>query len=62
MTLETNLLTVPEAQQYLRIGEGTLYRIFNRNELPRVRVGGRVMVRREDLIRYVDSQVVKEAA
>jgi excisionase family DNA binding protein len=46
--VEAAAFTVKEAADYLRISRTTLYRLFSENALPRVRLGGRTLVRKTD--------------
>lgn len=49
------LIPVGDAKHLLGdISTATLYRLFQRGELPSVRVAGRRFVRADDLSRYVD--------
>lgn len=49
-------LSIPEAAEYISIGESSMGRIVNRPDFQYVvrRVGGRVLIHRESLERWVD--------
>lgn len=47
------VMTVPEAAKYLRVSSRTVYRLFDTGDLARSKVGGRVLVRRVDVLRLV---------
>jgi excisionase family DNA binding protein len=56
------LLTVAEVADVLRVSTMTVYRLIHNGELPAVRVGRNYRVRRGDLLRYIEGQVVAPAA
>lgn len=49
------ILTLPEAGQFLRIGRSSLYRLI-RAGLPTVKIGGRRLVIRERLCAWIERQ------
>lgn len=49
----TDLLTVAEVAAELRVSKMTVYRLTNDRELPSVRIGRSVRVRRADLDAYL---------
>lgn len=51
------LLTVPEAARLLRIGVSRAYEMAQRGEIPAIRIGHRVRVPRDELLRMIGSQV-----
>lgn len=46
---KTNLMTVREVAQELRVGESTAYRYVAQGVIPAIRIGGTIRVRRQDL-------------
>jgi excisionase family DNA binding protein len=50
---QPDLMTVPEAAAYLRVGSQTIYRLVRRKALPGDRVGGQWRIRRVDLEAYI---------
>jgi excisionase family DNA binding protein len=56
---ETDLLTIPEAARVLRIKTSTLkaWRLA-RKHLPFRKVGGKVLIRRDDINRFINESVV----
>ena len=56
MTAE-KFLTVPEIADELRVSKMTVYRLVNDRELPSVRIGRSVRVRRADLDHYIANAV-----
>ena len=58
------LLTVPEVAQFARVSPASIYRLINRGEIPAVRIGGSLRVRRADLFEYLfgDSPAPPEIA
>ncbi|MBI1370208.1 MAG: helix-turn-helix domain-containing protein [Planctomycetes bacterium] len=57
-TATESLITPSEAARYLRVSEGTLtvWRCTGRHALPFVKVGRRVMYRRDALDRWIDAR------
>jgi predicted DNA-binding transcriptional regulator AlpA len=53
------LLSIPAAYRTLGISQASLYRLFDRGELPVVHVGGRRMIDPKDLRRYIARQKVQ---
>lgn len=51
--IHTDLLTVREAAAFLRLSERQVYRLRETGELPIVRMGSRVLIRRDDLDRFI---------
>jgi len=52
------LFTIPEVARYLRLSKSQVYSMILRKEIPHVRLGERrVVVRKCDLEKWVDSQV-----
>jgi excisionase family DNA binding protein len=49
-----DLMTAAEAAQYLRCARRRIYDLMSAGRLPRLREGGRVLVRRADLDRLVE--------
>ena len=50
---EALLLSIPATAAALGIGRATVYELFARGDLKRVKVGRRALVRRTDIERYV---------
>jgi excisionase family DNA binding protein len=53
---EPALLTIDEAARYLRLSRAKVYSMAARGELPSVKMGRSVRVRRERLDAWLDSQ------
>lgn len=51
--MSDQMLTVAEIAAELRVSKMTVYRLVNERELPSVRVGRSVRVRRSDLAAYL---------
>lgn len=51
--VEKLLLTIPETAEVLRVHTATIYRLFDRGELRWVRVGGRRLVTRTEVDRFI---------
>jgi len=54
--LEPRLLSVEDAGAYLAISPWTVRDLIGRGELNSVRIGRRVLLRREDLDRFIEIQ------
>jgi excisionase family DNA binding protein len=50
------LLTAEDVSKVLSLGRSTVFQLFARGELPVVRVGRAVWVRRVDVERWIDEQ------
>lgn len=61
--LEKIMLTVPEAAQILRIDKVTVYELARAGRIPAIRIGRRVLVPREALMRWIETEAMakKEA-
>ena len=55
--MSNNLLTVPEACRYLSISRATLYRLMDAGNIRRVRIGGAVRFRPDDLDAFIDASL-----
>lgn len=50
------LLTVREAAKLLRVGKGTAYELAAEGLIPVLRVGRRILIPREALVRWIEGQ------
>ncbi len=55
------LLTAAEVADQLRVSTMTVYRLIRRGDLPAVRVGRNYRVREQDLVAFLEAQVVDPA-
>lgn len=53
MLVHMELLTLQEATETLRLGETMIYKIIGKGDLPVVRIGRRVLIRRQDLEAFI---------
>jgi excisionase family DNA binding protein len=51
-----DVLTVPEAARFLRIGRNSVYEAVRRHELPSVRIGRRLLIPKAALQRLLEEQ------
>ena len=51
---EPELLTAAEAADYLRCGKQRVYDLVSQGRLPHLKDGARVLIRRADLLAYLD--------
>jgi excisionase family DNA binding protein len=49
------LLTMPEVMQYLRLSRAAVHRLVRAGRLPVVRIGGRVLFRKETLDAFISN-------
>lgn len=59
---EKVMLTVPEAAQILRIDKVTVYELAKSNGFPALRIGRRVLIPRDALLRWIEAEAMKEHA
>lgn len=52
------LLTVREVAEAMRVSTMTVYRLIHAEELPAIRVGSNLRIRRADLAAYLNARVV----
>jgi excisionase family DNA binding protein len=50
------LLSIPDLCQELRMGRSWVYRRLKSGEIPSIKLGHNIKVKREDLDKYLDSQ------
>lgn len=53
---KTELLTVKEVAEYLRMGLLTTYKLINEGKLPAFKVGRQWRVKKDDLQHYIETQ------
>lgn len=53
---ERLVLTIEEAARLLRVGETTLRDHLRRGEIPHVRLGRRVLIRRDTLLAWIEAR------
>lgn len=56
------MLTVPEAAQILRIDKVTVYEMAKTRGFPAIRIGRRVLIPRDALLRWIENEAMKEHA
>ncbi len=49
------ILTVKEVCDILKVSKSTLYRVIRSNELQAVKVRSAIRIKKDDLVRYIDS-------
>lgn len=59
---EKVMLTVPEAAQILRIDKVTVYELAKSNGFPALRIGRRVLIPREALMRWIEAESMNKQA
>jgi excisionase family DNA binding protein len=56
---EDPIMTVPQVAEYLQISKSKIYYLISRNQLPHLRLGRNVRVRRSDLQNWLNLQIEK---
>lgn len=59
---EKIMLTVPEAAQILRIDKVTVYELAKTSGFPALRIGRRVLIPREALMRWIEANAMNKQA
>ena len=54
--METDILTIPEVADYLRITEKTAYRLASERKLPAFKVGGSWRFRKSEIDAWIEAQ------
>ena len=54
--METDILTIPEVADYLRITEKTAYRLASERKLPAFKVGGSWRFRKGEIDAWIENQ------
>ena len=49
------LYTVAEVQRRLSVGRGTAYNLLATGQIPKVRIGRKLLVREQDLRRFIEN-------
>jgi excisionase family DNA binding protein len=57
--MEEELLTKEEVQKYLKISQSTLNLMMKRKEIPYVKLQRRVLFRKKDIDKFLESKLVK---
>jgi len=52
-------MTRQELQEYLRISRASVFKLLKANEIPVIRIGRKLLFRKDDIDRWLDSKVVK---
>lgn len=55
--INERLYTVAEVQRRLSVGRTTAYNLLATGQIPKVRIGRKLLVREQDLRRFIESNV-----
>jgi putative molybdopterin biosynthesis protein len=55
------IFTIPEVAKYLKISKSKLYYLVQRNQIPHVRIGRNVRIRKADLNAWIEANCIKYA-
>ena len=50
------ILTVPETAEYLKLSKSKVYYLVQRNQIPHIKIGKNVRIRREDLEKWLEER------
>ena len=54
--LEDQIFTIPEVAAYLKISKSKIYSLVSREEIPHLKIGRNVRIRRKDLQAWIEKQ------
>lgn len=57
--MELDLMTKKEMMEYLRISKGTLDKMMRKREIPFIKLGKRVLFKRQEIDNWLKSKSVK---
>ncbi len=57
--MDTELLTIAQVMERLKISRTTLYRTLKAKKIPHVKIGKRVLLRKADVEKFITSNLVK---
>ena len=55
--VKDEIMTVPEVAQYLKISKAKMYYLVSRKQIPHIRLGRNVRVRKSDLLKWLELQI-----
>lgn len=55
--METNLLTIDEAREILRVGRNVMYEL-TKNGLPHIKIGKQIRIPKEALLEWIREQTI----
>ena len=58
--METDILTVKELSEYLKLNEKTTYRLAAKGEIPGFKVGGSWRFRKSEIDKWIEKQKAEE--
>ena len=58
--METDILTVKEVSEYLKLNEKTAYRLAAKGEIPGFKVGGSWRFRKSEIDQWIEENRIKE--
>ena len=51
------IMTVPETAEYLKLSKSKVYILVKRNQIPHIKIGKNVRIRRSELLKWLDGKV-----
>ncbi|AGB40527.1 DNA-binding protein, excisionase family [Halobacteroides halobius DSM 5150] len=60
--MEKDNLTVKDVAKYLNRSETTIYNMLNNGQLPGIKLGGKWIVRKKDLDKFLDQKMQEQIA
>ena len=56
LTMNQNLLTIPDLCQELGIGKSTVYKLLKEKQIKSTKIGSRLIIRRDELEHYINKK------
>ena len=57
--MPTDIMTIHEVAEYLKLNEKTAYRLASQGEIPGFKVGGSWRFKRQDIERWIEQETTK---
>ena len=55
--LDDPIMTIPEVARYLKISKAKMYYLVSQKQIPHIRLGRNVRVRKSDLMKWLETQI-----
>ena len=57
--LDDEIMTAPEVAKYLKLCKAKVYYMIQRREIPHIRIGKNVRIRKSDLVKWLETKFEK---
>ena len=58
METTDEILTVPEVADYLKLSRSKMYRMVQKGEIPYIKIGRNIRIRRNDLLTWIEANCI----